>query len=112
MLQSATSALDDQAAEAATNAEAIRTDASKALNAETQGFRPEVGVAPEEITDPVLDALSQRDLQIKSLKEGARVTFDLTEGNKGLMAANIRAENGPSTPESASENPNYLPPHE
>ena len=48
----------------------------------------------------------------KSLKEGARVTFDLTKGNKGLMAANIRAENGPSTPESASENPNYLPPHE
>jgi len=48
----------------------------------------------------------------KSLKEGARVTFDLTEGNKGLMAANIRAENGPSTPESASENPNYQPPHE
>jgi len=29
----------------------------------------------------------------KSLKEGARVTFELTEGNKGLMAANIRAEN-------------------
>lgn len=28
----------------------------------------------------------------KSLKEGARVSFDLTEGSKGLMAANIRAE--------------------
>lgn len=76
VLQSATSALDDQAAEAATNAEAIRTDASKALNAETQGFRPEVGVAPEEITDPVLDALSQRDLQIKSLKDGGDFNFD------------------------------------
>ena len=76
VLQSATSALDDQAAEAATNAEAIRTDASKALNAETQGFRPEVGVAPEEIADPVLDALSQRDLQIKSLKDGGDFNFD------------------------------------
>ena len=76
VLQSATSALDDQAAEAATNAEAIRTDASKALNAETQGFRPETGVAPEEITDPVLDALSQRDLQIKSLKDGGDFNFD------------------------------------
>ena len=76
VLQSATSALDEQAAEAATNAEAIRTDAQKALNAETQGFRPETGVAPEEITDPVLDALSQRDLQIKSLKEGGDFNFD------------------------------------
>jgi hypothetical protein len=76
VLQSATSALDDQAAEAATNAEAIRTDARKALNAETQGFRPETGVAPEEITDPVLDALSQRDLQIKSLKDGGDFNFD------------------------------------
>lgn len=28
----------------------------------------------------------------KSLKEGARVSFELTEGSKGLMAANIRAE--------------------
>ncbi len=48
----------------------------------------------------------------KSLKEGARVTFDLTQGNKGLMAANIRAENGLSTPESASEQLNSQPPHE
>lgn len=29
----------------------------------------------------------------KSLKEGARVSFELTEGQKGLMAANIRVEN-------------------
>ena len=28
----------------------------------------------------------------KSLKEGARVNFELTEGAKGLMAANIRTE--------------------
>ena len=31
----------------------------------------------------------------KSLKEGARVSFELTQGSKGLMAASIRAE-GPS----------------
>jgi CspA family cold shock protein len=30
----------------------------------------------------------------KSLKEGARVTFELTEGAKGLMAANIQTESG------------------
>lgn len=29
----------------------------------------------------------------KSLKEGARVSFELTQGSKGLMAANIQAEN-------------------
>jgi CspA family cold shock protein len=28
----------------------------------------------------------------KSLKEGARVNFELTQGSKGLMATNIRAE--------------------
>ncbi|MEK7345698.1 MAG: cold-shock protein [Pseudomonadota bacterium] len=28
----------------------------------------------------------------KSLKEGARVSFELTQGSKGLMAASIRAE--------------------
>lgn len=33
----------------------------------------------------------------KSLKEGARVTFELTEGAKGLMAANIHAEGAATT---------------
>lgn len=31
----------------------------------------------------------------KTLKEGARVSFELTEGSKGLMATNIRAEGSP-----------------
>ena len=35
----------------------------------------------------------------KSLKEGSRVSFELTEGSKGLMAANILAEN--ANPEAA-----------
>jgi CspA family cold shock protein len=34
----------------------------------------------------------------KSLKEGARVSFELTQGSKGLMAANIRPENGSQEP--------------
>lgn len=38
----------------------------------------------------------------KSLKEGARVSFELVDGPKGLMAANIRAEGvHPSTQASA-----------
>ncbi len=32
----------------------------------------------------------------KSLKEGQRVQFELTQGDKGLMAGNIQAENAPS----------------
>ena len=35
----------------------------------------------------------------KSLKEGSRVSFELPEGSKGLMAANILAEN--ANPEAA-----------
>jgi CspA family cold shock protein len=31
----------------------------------------------------------------KSLKEGARVTFELSDGAKGLMAANIQPEAAP-----------------
>jgi cold shock protein len=34
----------------------------------------------------------------KTLKEGARVHFELTEGAKGLMAANIRGEGEQSGP--------------
>lgn len=48
----------------------------------------------------------------KTLKEGARVSFDLTEGSKGLMAANIRTESAadaaPSAPTSAA--PDNRPP--
>lgn len=36
----------------------------------------------------------------KSLKEGARVSFELSDGAKGLMAANIRAEGPPEPPPS------------
>jgi cold shock protein len=35
----------------------------------------------------------------KSLKEGARVNFELSDGEKGLMAANIQAEIAPGQPD-------------
>jgi cold shock protein len=34
----------------------------------------------------------------KSLKEGTRVSFELTDGAKGLMAANIQAETSETPP--------------
>ncbi|WP_416561071.1 cold-shock protein [Limnohabitans sp. yimb22184] len=42
----------------------------------------------------------------KSLKEGARVTFELSQGIKGLMAGNIRTEPeapGTAQPDGAAE---------
>jgi CspA family cold shock protein len=44
----------------------------------------------------------------KSLKEGARVNFELTDGAKGLMAANIRTEGNPDLPQEPI--PNSTPP--
>ncbi len=42
----------------------------------------------------------------KSLKEGARVTFELAEGAKGLMAANILTEDASASPQpTADESP-------
>jgi cold shock protein len=37
----------------------------------------------------------------KSLKQGSRVTFDVVEGPKGLLAQNIRAEASPARSEPA-----------
>jgi len=41
----------------------------------------------------------------KSLKEGARVSFELTDGAKGLMAANIQAETTESPPPISPDQP-------
>jgi CspA family cold shock protein len=41
----------------------------------------------------------------KSLKEGARVDFDLSQGPKGLLALNIRAEGAAPMPPSDIASP-------
>ena len=47
----------------------------------------------------------------KSLKEGARVSFELTQGSKGLMAGNIQAENASNeAPERPAEPGDTEPP--
>jgi hypothetical protein len=76
VLQSATEALDAQATEAAQQAEDLRTGAQRALTAEERGFGPESGVAPEQITDEVLQQLSAEELNIKSLADGGDFNFD------------------------------------
>lgn len=45
----------------------------------------------------------------KSLKEGARVSFELSEGSKGLMTANIRSESAAPEATEADE-PQTTPP--
>ncbi len=48
----------------------------------------------------------------KSLKEGQRVDFELTQGAKGLMAANIlAAAETPATPKPPVTQDNRLPSH-
>ena len=76
VMQSATEALDAQALEATQQAEDLRTGAQKALTAETRGFGPESGVAPEQITDDVLAQLSAEELNIKSIVDGGDFNFD------------------------------------
>ena len=44
----------------------------------------------------------------KTLKEGSRVDFELTEGPKGLQAVNIRANGAPVAPEAAIDSPPSL----
>lgn len=76
VLQSASEALDAQAAEAAKQAEDLRTGAQRALTAEQRGFKPESGVAPEQLTDEVLDQLTASQQNIKSLADGGDFNFD------------------------------------
>ena len=45
----------------------------------------------------------------KSLKEGQRVHFELTQGTKGLMAANIQAENPASQEQPVAAGPGHGP---
>ena len=41
----------------------------------------------------------------KSLKEGARVDFELTQGPKGLMALNIRSNGAPAASADSTTSP-------
>jgi hypothetical protein len=86
VLQSATEALDEQATEAAQQAEDLRTGAQRALTAEQRGFGPESGVAPEEITDEVLQQLDAEDLNIRSLQDGGDFNFDYLETPDDVLA--------------------------
>jgi hypothetical protein len=86
VLQSATEALDAEAAAATQQADDLRTGAQRALTAEQRGFGPESGVAPEQITDEVLAQLSAEELNIKSLADGGDFNFDYLTTPESVQA--------------------------
>ena len=76
IIQDAATALDEQAAEAEQLVDDVKTQARDALTAETRGFKPETGVADEELADQVIDQLTLRQGEIKTLEDGGDFNFD------------------------------------
>lgn len=76
IIQDAATALDEQAAEAEQLVDDVKTQARDALTAETRGFKPETGVADEELADQVIDQLTLREGEIKTLEDGGDFNFD------------------------------------
>ena len=76
VLTDAASALEDQAAEAERLAVDVNDMATKALNAEARGFKPETGVADEAVADEVLTRVTAQNANIQSLQDGGDFNFD------------------------------------
>ena len=90
VLTDAATALEDQAAEAERLAIDVNAEAQKALTAEARGFKPETGVASEEVADEVLTMLNTKEANIKSLQDGGDFNFDYmntTDDVKAVITA-------------------------
>ena len=90
VLTDAASALEDQAAEAERLAIDVNAEAQKALTAEARGFKPETGVASEEVADEVLTMLNTKEANVKSLQDGGDFNFDYlntTDDVKAVITA-------------------------
>ena len=86
ILQDAQSALADEAAEAEASAIDVNEQAKAALRAEKQGFKPETGVAAEEVADEVLTRITTKDQNIKSLQDGGDFNFDYIDSQDDVKA--------------------------
>jgi hypothetical protein len=90
ILQDAASALEDQATEAERLAVDVNVEAQKALTAEARGFKPETGVASEDVADEVLTMLNTKEANVKSLQDGGDFNFDYmntTDDVKAVITA-------------------------
>ena len=86
VLEDAQQAIDAEKAEADALAIDVNDVAQKALKAETRGFKPETGVADEAVADDVLDRLSVKEKNIKSLKDGGDFNFDYLDTDEDVQA--------------------------
>lgn len=75
-IQEAQEALAQEANQADLLSIDVNDQAQKALQAEARGFKPETGLAKEEIADEVLTYIADKDANIKSLKDGGDFNFD------------------------------------
>jgi hypothetical protein len=90
VITDAATALEDQAAEAERLAVDVNAEAQKALTAEARGFKPETGVASEEVADEVLTMLNTKEANVKSLQDGGDFNFDYlntTDDVKAVITA-------------------------
>ena len=90
ILTDAATALEDQAVEAEKLAIDVNAEAQKALTAEARGFKPETGVASEEVADEVLTMLNAKEANVKSLQDGGDFNFDYmntTDDVKAVITA-------------------------
>jgi hypothetical protein len=82
----AQTALADEAAEAEASAIDVNEQAKAALRAEKQGFKPETGVAAEEVADEVLTRITSKDQNIQSLQDGGDFNFDYIDSQDDVKA--------------------------
>ena len=76
VLKDAQTALDEEALSAETSASNIVEQAEKALQADQRGFKPETALADETVADELLLRTSQKEQNIKTLKDGGDFNFD------------------------------------
>jgi hypothetical protein len=86
VLKDAQSALNEQSQSAEDLAINVNEQAQRALQADKRGFKPETGVIDEAVADEVLLRTSQKEQNIKSLKDGGDFNFDYVDTEDDVKA--------------------------